>query len=66
MQFPGLYATCPEVGLLTAFLHYLPDITSQEVPRGINTLLQVASIRTVLIPITVRQKVQGPSHFLYE
>lgn len=41
-RFPGLYVTCPKVGLITAFLHYLPEIfswlVSQEIQWGIKKM----------------------------
>lgn len=36
--------------LVTAFLHYLPDITSQDVPCGIK-LLQIDSIKAAFITV---------------
>lgn len=48
---------CTKVGLVTASLHYLADITSHEVPRDVKKLLQLADIKAVFISITVCQKV---------
>lgn len=40
---------CTKVGLVTAPLHYLTDISSHEVPRDIKKLLQFADIKAVLV-----------------
>lgn len=48
---------CTKVGLGTASLHYLADITSHEVPRDVKKLLQFADIKAVFVSVTVCQKV---------
>lgn len=58
-RFPGLYVVCPKAGLVTAFLHYLPDITRQEVPCGIKKmLLRIANLKAVFVSLPGCQKVE--------
>lgn len=48
---------CTKVGLGTASLHFLADVTSHEVPRDVKKLLQFADIKAVFVSVTICQKV---------